>query len=245
MSGDGEKTMTGKTEPRTAATVVLVRDSEQGLETLLLQRNRAVKFAGGMWVFPGGSLDPEDWEQAAGDEADAARVGAAREAAEEADVAIDPDTMVQISHWTTPVAEPKRFYTWFFLAAAPAEHAVAIDDDEITDHIWINIAEAVKRHEAGELGLFPPTIMTLRRLLGYLSAEDALIGVAAQDPVTVFPVFAKTEEGIAVMLEGDAGYDSGDADIPGARHRMLMVDRAWQYLHQGVAPGIPRLDGVA
>ncbi|MCZ6830842.1 MAG: NUDIX hydrolase [Gammaproteobacteria bacterium] len=237
--------MTDKTEPRTAATVVLIRDGQGGLETLLLQRNKAVKFAGGMWVFPGGSLDPEDWEQAAGNESAAARVGAAREAAEESNIDIDPEIMVQISHWTTPVAEPKRFYTWFFLAEVPAEHAVAIDDSEIKDHIWITIAEAVHRHEAGELGLFPPTIMTLRRLLGYMSAEDAMIGVAAQDPVRVFPVFTKTDDGIAVMFEGDAGYRSGDAATAGARHRMVMVDRAWHYLHQGVADSVPRLDGVA
>ena len=237
--------MTEKIEPRTAATVVLIRDGEQGLETLLLQRNKAVKFAGGMWVFPGGSLDPQDWEHAHGDEAAAARVGAAREAEEESNLAIDPDSMVQISHWTTPVAEPKRFYTWFFLAVAPADPRVAIDDSEIKDHAWINISEAVTRHAAGELGLFPPTIITLRRLLGYMNAEDAMIGVAAQDPVRVFPVFAKTGEGVTVMFEGDAGYDSGDAAAAGARHRAVMVNRAWHYQHQGVADGIPRLDGVA
>ena len=237
--------MTENKEPRTAATVVLIRDGREGLEALLLQRNRAVKFAGGMWVFPGGSLDPEDWDAADEDEAAAARVGAAREAAEECGLVIDPDIMVQISHWTTPVAEPKRFYTWFFLALAPPDPVVAIDDDEIKDHAWLNIAEAVRRHAAGELGLYPPTIMTLRRLLGYMSAEDAMIGVAAHDPVTVFPVFAKTDSGIAVMFEGDAGYDSGEADTAGARHRAVLLDGVWRYEHQGVAAGIPRLDGGA
>ena len=237
--------MTENKEPRTAATVVLIRDGREGLEALLLQRNRAVKFAGGMWVFPGGSLDPEDWDAADEDEAAAARVGAAREAAEECGLVIDPDIMVQISHWTTPVAEPKRFYTWFFLALAPPDPAVAIDDDEIKDHAWLNIAEAVRRHAAGELGLYPPTIMTLRRLLGYMSAEDAMIGVAAKDPVTVFPVFTKPDSGIAVMFEGDAGYDSGEADTAGVRHRAVLVDRSWRYVHQDVAGGIPRLDGGA
>ena len=236
--------MTDKVEPRTAATVVLIRDGEHGPETLLLQRNRAVKFAGGMWVFPGGSLDPEDWEQANGDEAGAARVGAAREAAEESNLDVDPDTMVQISHWTTPEAEPKRFYTWFFLALAPSDHTVSIDDSEIKDHAWMNIAEAVSQHEAGELGLFPPTIMTLRRLLGYMSAEDAMIGVAARDPVTVFPVFAKSESGFGIMFEGDAGYASGDLDAQGPRHRAVMVDSAWQYQHEGVDVGVVRLDGA-
>lgn len=196
-------------------------------------------------MFPGGSLDSEDWESGNGDEARSARIGAAREAAEEAGVEVDPDLMVQISHWTTPEAEPKRFYTWFFLVEVPSGLAVSIDDDEIKDHVWLNINEAVHRHEAGDLGLFPPTIMTLRRLQGYLSAEDALIGVAAQDPVNVLPVFAKTEDGVAVMFDGDAGYETGVADNPGPRHRAVMVESSWHYQYENLdTAAFPRLDGA-
>ncbi|MFB0950916.1 MAG: hypothetical protein QMB10_06645 [Halioglobus sp.] len=49
-------------EARPASTVVLLRDTANGLETLLLKRNKALVFAGGAWVFPGGSVDPEDFE---------------------------------------------------------------------------------------------------------------------------------------------------------------------------------------
>ena len=44
-----------------AATVVLVRDSEQGPEALLVQRSQAVQHMGGMWVFPGGRVDEADY----------------------------------------------------------------------------------------------------------------------------------------------------------------------------------------
>ena len=44
-------------EARLSATVVLVRDTEQGIETLLLRRNPKLKFAAGSWVFPGGAVD--------------------------------------------------------------------------------------------------------------------------------------------------------------------------------------------
>lgn len=47
-------------EARPASTVVLLRDSPEGLETLLLRRNKALLFAGGYWVFPGGALEPQD-----------------------------------------------------------------------------------------------------------------------------------------------------------------------------------------
>jgi 8-oxo-dGTP pyrophosphatase MutT (NUDIX family) len=208
----------------------------------MLKRNKALLFAGGVWVFPGGSLDPEDWDAAVGDEERAARLAAAREAQEEAAVVVDPDTMVQVSHWTTPVAEPKRFYTWFFLANAQDAGEVEIDGSEIHEYQWIGIAEAVRLHEAGELGLYPPTIMTLRSLLGYISAEDAMIGIAARDPFRVFPVFAQTHDPVQVMFEGDAGYESGDADSAGPRHRAQLRDKVWYYLHEGVGENVVRLD---
>ena len=45
---------------RDAATVALLRDGPQGLEVYLLRRVRAMAFAGGMHVFPGGAVDPAD-----------------------------------------------------------------------------------------------------------------------------------------------------------------------------------------
>jgi 8-oxo-dGTP pyrophosphatase MutT (NUDIX family) len=47
-------------EPRHAATVVLLRDGADGVEAYLLRRLGSMAFAGGMYVFPGGSVDPRD-----------------------------------------------------------------------------------------------------------------------------------------------------------------------------------------
>ena len=46
--------------PRDAATVALVRDAPDGMQVYLLRRVRGMAFAGGMHVFPGGSVDPAD-----------------------------------------------------------------------------------------------------------------------------------------------------------------------------------------
>ena len=48
--------------PRHAATVVLLRDAAEGhgVEAYLLRRVVTMSFAGGMYVFPGGSVDPRD-----------------------------------------------------------------------------------------------------------------------------------------------------------------------------------------
>jgi 8-oxo-dGTP pyrophosphatase MutT (NUDIX family) len=48
--------------PRPASTVVLLRDAPAGPEVYLLRRVKAMAFAGGMHVFPGGSVDPADAE---------------------------------------------------------------------------------------------------------------------------------------------------------------------------------------
>lgn len=46
--------------PRDAATVALLRDTATGPEVFLLRRVATMAFAGGMTVFPGGSVDPAD-----------------------------------------------------------------------------------------------------------------------------------------------------------------------------------------
>ncbi len=46
--------------PRPAATLVVVRDGERGLEVLLMHRTRSMDFGGGAHVFPGGAVDAAD-----------------------------------------------------------------------------------------------------------------------------------------------------------------------------------------
>jgi 8-oxo-dGTP pyrophosphatase MutT (NUDIX family) len=53
-------------EPRDAATVVLLRDRADGVEAYLLRRQPTMAFASGMYVFPGGSVDPRDADRALG-----------------------------------------------------------------------------------------------------------------------------------------------------------------------------------
>lgn len=48
--------------PRDAATVMVLRRRGVGLEALLLRRQRSMAFAGGMHVFPGGSVQASDRE---------------------------------------------------------------------------------------------------------------------------------------------------------------------------------------
>lgn len=53
-------------EPRNAATVVLLRPGAGAPEVYLLRRQTSMAFAGGMCVFPGGGVDPRDFDAAVG-----------------------------------------------------------------------------------------------------------------------------------------------------------------------------------
>jgi len=52
--------MSAPVEPHPAASLILLRDSADGLEVFMIQRHRDLRFAAGAMVFPGGRLDPED-----------------------------------------------------------------------------------------------------------------------------------------------------------------------------------------
>jgi 8-oxo-dGTP pyrophosphatase MutT (NUDIX family) len=211
--------------PIPAATVVLVRDAPGGLETLMLHRNSKLAF-GGMWVFPGGRVDPDDAAGAADDQ-DAARRAAVREAEEEAGLVCDPPSLVAFSHWVPPPIAPKRFATWFFIAPAPAG-AVTVDGGEIHDSAWMHPADALARRDAREIELAPPTWMTLHRLAGFADVAAAVADARRHEPTFYVTHMGRSAEGIVAMWAGDAGYESGDADAPGPRHRLRIGADAWQ-----------------
>ena len=210
-------------QPIPAATAVLVRDGADGLETLMLRRNSRGAF-GGMWVFPGGRIDPED-----GEGEDGARRAAARETLEEASLVIDPTSLVPFAHWTPPPIAPKRFATWFFLTSAPTG-VVAVDGQEIHEHVWVRPDEAMRRRDAGEIELAPPTFVTLHQLAESDNVADALVA-AGSGPVEYFStriVRGPTGDLVAVW-HGDVAYEGDELDVEGARHRLVMLPESWTY----------------
>jgi 8-oxo-dGTP pyrophosphatase MutT (NUDIX family) len=150
---------------------------------------------GGMWVFPGGRVDPEDWDpDRPGDELAAARRAAVREASEEAGLAIDAGALLPYSHWTPPPITPRRFLTWFFLAPAP-DGDVVIDGGEIREHRWLRPADALDSQRAGEIELAPPTWVTLHELSRWRSVAESLKGVCEREPERFETHIAVEEDG--------------------------------------------------
>ncbi len=221
-----------------AATVLLLREGTEGVEVLMLRRNSKIAF-GGMWVFPGGRVDPDDRLSADGtplDAVDAARAAAVRESEEEAGLVVSLEGMHTWSHWQPPPAPDmnrsgpiRRFATWFFATVAPTGE-VEIDDGEITEHAWLTPAAAFERFQAKEIELAPPTWVTLKQLERFGTVDTAMEWAAATEP-RKFHTVPLSRKPFTICWAGDAAYETGEVDTPGARNRLVMGgDLAWEWL---------------
>lgn len=218
-----------------AATVVIMRDAEPTPQVLMMKRNSKITF-GGMWVFPGGRVDPEDYPADAPDDVfEASRHAAVRETHEEANLTVAAESLVRYSHWIPPSIAPKRFSTWFFFAPVSPDSDVVIDDGEIKEHDWWTPADALARQTAGEIELAPPTWVTLYWLDRYFSDHGSLDGALAAadaDDIFFYATRAVRDGDTAVaMWTGDAAYDGGALDTPGGRHRLEMRPDGWVFSH--------------
>tara|TARA_X000000368_G_scaffold164859_2_gene130039 strand:- start:7681 stop:8421 length:741 start_codon:yes stop_codon:yes gene_type:complete len=214
-----------------AATVVIMRDSESGIELLMLRKNSKVAF-GGMWVFPGGKIDETDKvinSDGSVDELATATSAAVRETFEEAALSVSQENLFWFSHWVPPAITPKRFSTYFFATRLLDGDEVTIDDSEIIEHNWFRPHEAINLRDAGEIELAPPTWVTLNRLISFTSVEDALKDLNAKDPTFYETHIAQSVKGPVAMWLGDAGYEKTDPEMPGERHRLTMTTDGYHF----------------
>jgi len=252
----------GSREPvatKDASTVVLLRDGdgrEGGLEVYLLRRTVAMAFAGGFCVFPGGGVDPRDFDHEIGwvgpspaewgalfgtteQHARALVCAALRETFEESGVLLAgpaPDAVVGDTtgddweadrrslearelaftefldrrglrlrtdllgwwgSWVTPVFEPRRYDTRFFVARLP-DGQVTRDVSTESDHVlWMPIRDVIDAVDGGRLAMLPPTYATCLELYGYRTADEAVAGAATRDRSPILP---------DMQMDADGGY---------------------------------------
>ena len=117
------------------------------------------------------------------------------------------DELVPYAHWITPEGMPKRFDTWFFLAAAPPEQVGAHDGKESTDSIWVSPREALEGGESGRFKLPFPTTRNLIKLGKQASVNAALDDSRGRSVVTVTPVMTRNNGGRQLRIPLEAGYD--------------------------------------
>src|SRR5262245_24058549 len=117
------------------------------------------------------------------------------------------DELVPYAHWITPEGMPKRFDTWFFLAAAPPDQLGAHDGRESTDSSWVSPREALAGGESGRFKLPFPTTRNLIKLGKQGAVRDALRDSRGRDIVTVMPVMTRLNGGRQLRIPKEAGYD--------------------------------------
>ena len=117
------------------------------------------------------------------------------------------DALMPYAHWITPEGMPKRFDTWFFLAAAPPDQLGAHDGKESTDSIWVSPREALEGGDNGRFKLPFPTTRNLIRLGKQAGVREALEDSKGRDIVTVMPVMTRLNGGRQLRIPKEAGYD--------------------------------------
>jgi len=229
--------------PRLAATLILLQDTTQGLEVMLVERSGKASFAAGKFVFPGGAVDAGDtFLDNSGLSDGALRVAAIRETYEECGLLLadihgqfpDPtadffsivknsqihlqtQTLVPFAHWITPPQSPKRFDTHFFIAAAPAGQLPVADRKEVMSAVWSNPISVVEQAESEEINLMFATYMTLRWLTAFTSADQALVAARQRQIVTVIAESSDSSEGRILKIPAAAGF--GETEVLEKRFR--------------------------
>jgi hypothetical protein len=132
--------------------------------------------------------------------------------------------LVLMSCWTTPIlGDRPRFRTWFFVGEI-GDQAIVLDGNEMIDYRWLQVKDAIDITTVRELAMLPPTYNTLVEISQYADVESTLAHLRKKKLQVYNPKLIPCEGGYASLYEGDAGYETADLNVPGARHR-LMVDK--------------------
>lgn len=186
-------------EPRAAATVVVARPHEDGVEVLALRRSAGSRFAPGFVVFPGGAIEPEDEHLALrlfGDAQEAARACALRELYEEAGLLLTTDglearperapiedvdfvppptaALAEMARWIAPEQLEVRFDARFFSLGSPTGIEPTPDEVEVQQAWWARPIDLLEENRRGSAPLMWPTLVTLYRLAECRTVDEVL-----------------------------------------------------------------------
>src|ERR1700738_3344982 len=246
--------------PRLSATILILRDTRQGMEVLMVTRHDEVDSFSGALVFPGGKLAEGDEDSRVcarcsgvenlSLEQVALRVGAIREVFEESgillararganallgaehatqlaeryrqqlasgakgiadlleaeDLVLACEELVPFARWITPTFVPKRFDTYFYLAAAPAEQIAVHDGKEMVEAQWIRPADALADQASGKRKIVTATLLNLRKLNRSFTVSAAIDAARARPVVTVLPELVERPQGRLLLIPEAADY---------------------------------------
>ena len=105
--------------------------------------------------------------------------------------------------WLTPVFEPRRYRTWFFVALLPAGQRTRDVSSESSSVTWLPALAAPDQVDAGELLMLPPTYLTCLEV-GQYADPAAVLEAAHGRTVEMFtPAVEPLDEGHTLSLPDD------------------------------------------
>jgi 8-oxo-dGTP pyrophosphatase MutT (NUDIX family) len=165
-------------EPATARGAVCAAIRETFEETGVLLAGHADEETGGFLV---GSTAGEDWER------DRQRVESREisltELLEERDLVLRTDLLAPWSVWVTPVFEPRRYRTFFFVAELPGGQETRDISTESESVAWTSVHAALR----GAHPMLPPQLCTCLELADDRDAPDVLRRAAGREIPWVLP----------------------------------------------------------
>ncbi len=141
----------------------------------------------------------------------------------ELDAHLRVDQIVPFSRWVTPVVEPRRFDTRFFVARVDPSQRAEHDKRETTTHAWLTPREAIEATLRAQIMLPPPTLKSLLELSNFESAEAVLAAARARKPPMVEPVIQHIDGALTILLPGDPQHPERVAALSGST-RMVLED---------------------
>ena len=125
------------------------------------------------------------------------------------------DRLALFSRWITPPMMPKRFDTFFFIAEAPADHALLHDGSEAVDSLWIKPQAALDAAQSGEKIILFPTRLNLAVAAEASDVADAIASARARPEVNVMPDVTRDGEHLIMRIPEEAGYGAPACRIKG------------------------------
>ena len=98
------------------------------------------------------------------------------------DLVLDLDALTYHSRWITPIQEPRRYDTCFFIARMPEGAVASADNIETTEDRWLTARDAL---DSQDVPMIFPTIRTLETVVEAATTDQAAAIAAGQAQVPV------------------------------------------------------------
>ena len=102
--------------------------------------------------------------------------------------------------WVTPVFEPRRYNTRFFVALMP-EGQVTRDVSTESDHVvWMPVRDAIRAVDEQQMLMLPPTYCTCMEIFEYGEPRLVLDAAAGRDLTPVEPTAVQGDDGAYLSI---------------------------------------------